>query len=66
MTGFFEVLCPVCGEEIPETGFRRRRIPWKSGRKMRVHEHCAAAVETQEVLTDHGKPIGEKPRRAAA
>jgi hypothetical protein len=63
---FFEILCPVCNEEVPEQGFRRVRIPWKGGRRMRVHAACAPEVEAQGILagTD-GRPLGERPRTAA-
>lgn len=62
----FAHLCPVCGDEVPEQGFRRRRIPWKGGRRMRVHEACAPAVEAQGTLAaPDGRPIGERERPAA-
>lgn len=57
-----EFLCPVCGDPVPDQGFRRLRIPWKNGRRMRVHPGCAPAVEAQAtLLTPTGAPIGGKP-----
>lgn len=62
----FPHLCPVCREEVPEQGFRRRRIPWKGGRRMRVHDGCVAAVDAQATLeAPDGRPIGERPKAAA-
>lgn len=64
--GFLEVICPVCQEPVPEQGFRRMRIPWKDGRRLRVHAGCAATVEAQGTLAGaDGRPIGERPRTAA-
>lgn len=66
MSGFFEILCPVCGDPVPEQGFKRRRIPSRGGRKMRVHNLCAEVVEAQATLAaPDGSELGARERPAA-
>lgn len=42
--------CPVCGEDLPERGNRRRRIPWRGGRKYLVHAACAERLDAEPQL----------------
>ena len=51
--------CPVCREELPEKGNKRRRIPNRGGRRMLVHAACAEFVDAQVTLAaPDGSPLG--------
>lgn len=48
-------ICPVCGDELPERGNRRRYVSWKRGFRL-VHDGaCAQAIDAQGVLELAGK-----------
>jgi hypothetical protein len=43
-------ICPVCREELPERGNRRRYVPWKRGFRLVHAGACAEAIDAQGVL----------------
>jgi hypothetical protein len=42
--------CGNCGRELPERGWHRRRVPRRSGRKLRVCAECTSAIDKQGTL----------------
>lgn len=48
---WWPVKCPVCGEELPETGNRRVYVTWKRGFRLVHADDCAGLIEAQGVLT---------------
>lgn len=48
--------CPVCRQELPEKGNRRRYVPWLLGFRLVHADACAAAIDAQGVLELDRKP----------
>jgi hypothetical protein len=49
-------ICPVCRQELPERGNRRRYVPWKRGFRLVHAGACADAIDAQGLL-DLDRPV---------
>jgi hypothetical protein len=59
---FFQ--CGNCGAALGETGWYRRRVPRKGGKKLPVCGSCASTIDKQEPLIfDEESDHADKPRR---
>lgn len=70
-------LCAVCRNELPETGYKLRRVPGvgrvgkKGARKRKVCDACAARLDLQKqgelfVIDHRGQQVADPRKRGRA